>query len=104
MRKNLYSITAVLLPRQSTPPEQVCAAYACCFLLSIFIRPPGSLQGSPQFIPVASSDFVYAVIGWELGCAGCGIVIVFIWCSSSAVTRVRAGLPPRSAGCLPQEL
>jgi cell division protein FtsW (lipid II flippase) len=33
--------------------------------------------GSPQFIPIASSDFIYAVIGEELGFAGCGIVLVF---------------------------
>jgi len=33
--------------------------------------------GSPQFIPIASSDFIYAVIGEELGYAGCGIVLVF---------------------------
>ena len=34
-------------------------------------------EGSPQCIPIASSDFIYAVIGEELGFAGCGIVLVF---------------------------
>lgn len=33
--------------------------------------------GSPQYIPIASSDFIYAVIGEELGFVGCGIVLIF---------------------------
>ena len=33
--------------------------------------------GNPQFIPIASTDFIYAVIGEELGFFGCGIVMVF---------------------------
>ena len=33
--------------------------------------------GSPQYIPIASSDFIYAVIGEELGFMGCGIVLIF---------------------------
>lgn len=32
--------------------------------------------GSPQAIPIASSDFVYAVLGEELGYLGCGLVLV----------------------------
>ncbi len=32
-------------------------------------------SGSPRLIPIASSDFIYAVIGEELGYAGCGIVL-----------------------------
>ena len=33
--------------------------------------------GSPQYIPIASSDLIYAVIGEELGFIGCGIVVMF---------------------------
>jgi cell division protein FtsW (lipid II flippase) len=33
--------------------------------------------GSPEYIPIASSDLVYAVIGEEIGYVGCGIVVVF---------------------------
>jgi len=32
-------------------------------------------EGSPQAIPVASSDFIYATIGEELGFAGCALVL-----------------------------
>jgi cell division protein FtsW (lipid II flippase) len=34
-------------------------------------------HGSPEYTPIAQSDFIYAVIGEELGFAGCTIVIVF---------------------------
>lgn len=33
--------------------------------------------GSPQYIPIASSDLIYAVIGEELGFIGCGMVVIF---------------------------
>jgi len=33
--------------------------------------------GSPEYIPIASSDLVYAVIGEEIGYVGCGVVVVF---------------------------
>lgn len=33
--------------------------------------------GSPHNIPIASSDFVYAVIGEEAGFIGCGLVLLF---------------------------
>lgn len=33
--------------------------------------------GFPHTIPIASSDFIYAAIGEELGYAGCAIVLVF---------------------------
>ncbi len=32
--------------------------------------------GNPQTIPIASSDFVYAALGEEIGYAGCGLVVV----------------------------
>ena len=32
--------------------------------------------GHPQAIPIASSDFVYAALGEEIGYAGCGLMIV----------------------------
>lgn len=34
-------------------------------------------RGAPGFIPIASSDFIYAVIGEELGYIGCGIALAF---------------------------
>jgi cell division protein FtsW (lipid II flippase) len=34
-------------------------------------------RGSPQYTPIAQSDFIYSVIGEELGFAGCAILIVF---------------------------
>lgn len=34
-------------------------------------------QGNPEYTPIAESDFIYAVIGEELGFAGCCIVILF---------------------------
>jgi cell division protein FtsW (lipid II flippase) len=33
-------------------------------------------RGSPGVIPIASSDFVYAVVGEELGYVGCGIALL----------------------------
>jgi cell division protein FtsW (lipid II flippase) len=35
-------------------------------------------EGSPQTIPVASSDFIYASIGEELGLVGCFLLLVII--------------------------
>ncbi|MFA7160233.1 MAG: FtsW/RodA/SpoVE family cell cycle protein, partial [Kiritimatiellia bacterium] len=49
--------------------------------------------GSPQFIPIASSDFIYAVIGEELGYAGCGIVLAFFLVLIFRGYRVAGGLP-----------
>jgi cell division protein FtsW (lipid II flippase) len=34
-------------------------------------------RGSPEYTPIAQSDFIYSVIGEELGFAGCAILIVF---------------------------
>ena len=34
-------------------------------------------RGSPEYTPIAESDFIYSVIGEELGFVGCAIVIVF---------------------------
>ncbi|WP_373509535.1 FtsW/RodA/SpoVE family cell cycle protein [Thiocapsa sp.] len=34
-------------------------------------------RGSPEYTPIAQSDFIYSVIGEELGFAGCAIVIFF---------------------------
>jgi cell division protein FtsW (lipid II flippase) len=34
-------------------------------------------RGSPEYTPIAQSDFIYSVIGEELGFAGCAIVILF---------------------------
>ncbi|SPD73012.1 Bacterial cell division membrane protein [uncultured Desulfobacterium sp.] len=33
--------------------------------------------GAPEYIPIASSDLVYAVIGEEIGYTGCGVVVAF---------------------------
>lgn len=33
--------------------------------------------GAPEYIPIASSDLVYAVIGEEIGYIGCGVVVIF---------------------------
>ena len=33
-------------------------------------------EGQPQAIPVASSDFIYAALGEELGYIGCGLIIL----------------------------
>ncbi|HSO82929.1 FtsW/RodA/SpoVE family cell cycle protein [Thiocapsa sp.] len=34
-------------------------------------------RGSPEYTPIAQLDFIYSVIGEELGFAGCAIVILF---------------------------
>ncbi|CAD7857201.1 MAG: FtsW-like cell division membrane protein CA_C0505 [Olavius algarvensis Gamma 1 endosymbiont] len=34
-------------------------------------------RGNPEYIPIAESDFIYAVIGEELGFLGCVAVVVF---------------------------
>lgn len=34
-------------------------------------------QGNPEYTPIAESDFVYSVIGEELGFAGCALVVAF---------------------------
>ena len=34
-------------------------------------------RGNPEYTPIAPSDFIYSVIGEELGFAGCAIVILF---------------------------
>jgi len=34
-------------------------------------------QGNPEYTPIAESDFIYSVIGEELGFIGCAIVVVF---------------------------
>jgi cell division protein FtsW (lipid II flippase) len=34
-------------------------------------------RGNPEYTPIAQSDFIYSVIGEELGFAGCAIVILF---------------------------
>lgn len=34
-------------------------------------------QGNPEYTPIAESDFIYSVIGEELGFVGCTIVVVF---------------------------
>lgn len=34
-------------------------------------------QGNPEYIPIAQSDFIYAVIGEELGFVGCALVVTF---------------------------
>lgn len=33
--------------------------------------------GFPHTIPIASSDFIYAALGEEIGFAGCGVVLIF---------------------------
>jgi cell division protein FtsW (lipid II flippase) len=33
--------------------------------------------GNPDYTPIAESDFIYAVIGEELGFVGCGVVVLF---------------------------
>jgi cell division protein FtsW (lipid II flippase) len=34
-------------------------------------------RGNPEYIPIAESDFIYSVIGEELGFVGCALVVVF---------------------------
>ncbi len=34
-------------------------------------------RGNPEYIPIAESDFIYSVIGEELGFLGCAAVVVF---------------------------
>ncbi len=34
-------------------------------------------QGNPEYTPIAESDFIYSVIGEELGFVGCVIVVIF---------------------------
>jgi cell division protein FtsW (lipid II flippase) len=34
-------------------------------------------QGNPEYTPIAQSDFIYSVIGEELGFVGCALVVVF---------------------------
>jgi cell division protein FtsW (lipid II flippase) len=34
-------------------------------------------RGNPEYIPIAESDFIYSVIGEELGFVGCSLVVVF---------------------------
>jgi cell division protein FtsW (lipid II flippase) len=34
-------------------------------------------EGKPEYTPIAESDFIYSVIGEELGFVGCGIVVAF---------------------------
>ena len=34
-------------------------------------------RGNPEYIPIAESDFIYSVIGEELGFLGCAVVVVF---------------------------
>jgi cell division protein FtsW (lipid II flippase) len=34
-------------------------------------------QGSPGYTPIASSDFIYSVVGEELGFVGCVVVVLF---------------------------
>lgn len=34
-------------------------------------------RGNPEYIPIAESDFIYSVIGEELGFIGCAAVVVF---------------------------
>lgn len=34
-------------------------------------------RGNPEYIPIAESDFIYSVIGEELGFVGCAVVVVF---------------------------
>jgi cell division protein FtsW (lipid II flippase) len=34
-------------------------------------------RGSPEYTPIAQSDFIYSVIGEELGFVGCAVVILF---------------------------
>lgn len=34
-------------------------------------------QGNPEYTPIAQSDFIYAVIGEELGFVGCSLLVVF---------------------------
>lgn len=35
-------------------------------------------QGNPEYTPIAESDFIYAVIGEELGFVGCLLVVAFL--------------------------
>lgn len=34
-------------------------------------------RGNPEYTPIAKSDFIYSVIGEELGFVGCAVVVVF---------------------------
>lgn len=34
-------------------------------------------RGNPEYTPIAESDFIYSVIGEELGFVGCAVVVVF---------------------------
>jgi cell division protein FtsW (lipid II flippase) len=45
-------------------------------------------EGSPQAIPVASSDFIYAAIGEELGLLGCALMLVVFGVLISAGFRI----------------
>ena len=45
-------------------------------------------EGSPQAIPVASSDFIYAAIGEELGFVGCALILVVFGLLLSAGYRI----------------
>ncbi len=48
-------------------------------------------RGNPEYIPIAESDFIYSVIGEELGYVGCVLVIVFFlilfWRGLQVATR-----------------
>ncbi len=45
-------------------------------------------EGSPQAIPVASSDFIYAAIGEELGFIGCALILIVFSLLLSAGYRI----------------
>jgi cell division protein FtsW (lipid II flippase) len=45
-------------------------------------------EGSPQAIPVASSDFIYAAIGEELGIIGCALILIVFSLLLSAGYRI----------------
>jgi len=50
-------------------------------------------RGNPEYIPIAESDFIYAVIGEELGFFGCVAVVLFylIFCARGLRIAERAG-------------
>lgn len=61
-------------------------------------------EGSPQTIPVASSDFIYASIGEELGLVGCFLLLVIIVILLGAGFRIAASCKDRFGSLLATSL
>lgn len=56
-------------------------------------------RGNPEYTPIAESDFIYSVIGEELGFIGCAVVVVFFLLFFERALRI-AQRTPTSFGTL----